>query len=92
MDYEHLPGDPPLDETDVSLRASSRRISDEQLAGYDPGWSDEQLMAWDGNFRSRRRPDARLLRARRRAGRVPPRPRGPHRRASGDGAARRVGT
>jgi hypothetical protein len=41
MDYEHLPGDRSLDETDVSLRAQ-----------YDPNWSDEQVRAWDGNFRS----------------------------------------
>jgi hypothetical protein len=52
VDYEHLPGDGPLDETDVSLRAYLARLSDEHLAEYDPAWSDEQVMAWDGNFRS----------------------------------------
>ena len=52
MDYEHLPGDKPLDETDVSLRAYLARLSDEHLAQYDPSWSDEQIQAWDGNFRS----------------------------------------
>ena len=52
MDYEHLPGDEPLDETDVSLRAYLSRISDEHLALYDPAWTDEEVRAWDGNFRS----------------------------------------
>ena len=52
MDYEHLPGDGPLDETDVSLRAYLASLSDEHLAQYDPNWSDEQVIAWDGNFRS----------------------------------------
>jgi len=52
MDYEHLPGDERLDETDVSLRAYLARLSDEHLAQYDPAWTDEQVLAWDGNFRS----------------------------------------
>jgi hypothetical protein len=52
VDYEHLPGDQPLDETDVSLRAYLARIPDERLALYDPSWTDEQVEAWDGNFRS----------------------------------------
>jgi hypothetical protein len=51
-ELEHLPGDPPLDETDVSLRAYLTRLSGARLAEYDPSWSDEQVMAWDGNFRS----------------------------------------
>lgn len=51
-DYEHLPGDGPLDETDVSLRAYLARLSDEHLAEYDAAWSDERVMEWDGNFRS----------------------------------------
>jgi hypothetical protein len=52
MDYEHLPGDGPLDETDVSLRAYLAGLSDQHLAEYDPAWSDEQVLAWNGNFRS----------------------------------------
>jgi hypothetical protein len=52
IDYEHLPGDEPPDETDLSLRAYLANLSDEHLAEYDPTWSDEQVMAWDGNFRS----------------------------------------
>jgi hypothetical protein len=52
MDYEHLPGDGPLDETDVSLRAYLASLSDDHLAEYDPAWTDEQVVEWDGNFRS----------------------------------------
>jgi hypothetical protein len=52
MDYEHFPGDKPLDETDVSLRAYLAKLSNEHLALYDRSWTDEQVEAWDGNFRS----------------------------------------
>lgn len=52
IDYERLPGDGPMDETDVSLRAYLARLSDEHLAKYDPNWTDEQVMEWDGNFRT----------------------------------------
>lgn len=52
LDYEHLPGDGPLDETDVNLRAYLARLSDEHLAEYDPAWDDDQVREWDGNFRS----------------------------------------
>jgi hypothetical protein len=52
VDFEHLPGDGPLDETDVSLRAYLARLSDEHLLKYDPVWTDEQVVPWDGNFRS----------------------------------------
>lgn len=45
-----LDGSP--DETDISLRAYLLRISDERLRQYDPTWSDEQVVQWDGNFRS----------------------------------------
>jgi len=51
IDYERLPGDPPGDETDISLRAYLARLTDEHLARYDPDWSDEAMMEWDGNFR-----------------------------------------
>ena len=51
-DYESLPADQPMDETDVSLRAYLAGLSDEHLSQYDPKWSDEQVIAWDGNFRS----------------------------------------
>lgn len=49
---ERLPDDGPLDETDVSLRAYFCRLSDERLGQYDPSWSDERVIEWDGNFRS----------------------------------------
>ena len=52
MDYEHLPGDGPLDETDVSLRAYLAGLADQHLAQYNPAWSDDEMAAWDGNFRS----------------------------------------
>ena len=52
IDFEHLPGDGPLDETDVSLRAYLAGLADEHLGEYDPAWTDEQVMQWDGNFRS----------------------------------------
>jgi hypothetical protein len=52
LDLEHLPGDPPLDETDVSLRAYLAGLSNEHLQQYDPAWTDEQVIACDGNFRS----------------------------------------
>jgi hypothetical protein len=52
VDFEHFPAGAPLDETDVSLRSYIARLPEEQLARYDPGWTDEQVMAWDGNFRN----------------------------------------
>ena len=51
-DLERLPDDPALDETDVALRAYLSRLSIDRLAAYDPSWSDDEVMAWDGNFRS----------------------------------------
>ncbi len=45
-------GDTPGDETDVSLRAYLIRMSDQRLREYDPGWSNDQVIEWDGNFRS----------------------------------------
>jgi hypothetical protein len=52
VDFEQLPGAEPRDETDYSLRAYVSQISDEKLAKYDPSWTDEQVMEWDGNFRN----------------------------------------
>ena len=42
----------PPDETDIGLRAYFTRISDDRLLEYQANWSDQQLMEWDGNFRS----------------------------------------
>lgn len=50
--FEQLPDDGPLDETDVNLRAYLARLTDEHLAEYDPSWSDDRVVEWDGNFRS----------------------------------------
>ena len=55
MNYTDLDqplGDTPGDETDVSLRAYLMRMSDLRLREYDSDWNDEQLIEWDGNFRS----------------------------------------
>ena len=55
MNYTELEqplGDIPGDETDVSLRAYLMRMSDLRLREYDSDWNDEQLIEWDGNFRS----------------------------------------
>jgi hypothetical protein len=49
--YERMPAGTAMDETDINLRAYLSRISDEKLAEYDPTWTDEQLIAWDDNFR-----------------------------------------
>ena len=51
-DYEHVPRGVPMDETDVNLRAYLSRLPDDHLAEYRPDWTDEQVIAWDGNFRS----------------------------------------
>lgn len=50
VNYETMPGDMKMDETDVNLRSYFSRMSDEKLKEYDPSWSDEQLMEWDDNF------------------------------------------
>ena len=40
------------DETDINLRAYFSRFTDERLREYEPDWSDDQVLQWDGNFRS----------------------------------------
>ncbi len=40
------------DETDISLRAYFLRMTAERLAEYSPNWTDQQVIDWDGNFRS----------------------------------------
>lgn len=52
LELEHYPPDLAKDETDYAVRAYFTRMSDEKLAEYDPGWSDEQLIEWDGNFKT----------------------------------------
>jgi hypothetical protein len=41
-----------MDETDVNLRAYLENLSPGNLAKYNPGWSDDEVKEWDGNFRS----------------------------------------
>ena len=41
-----------MDETDVNLRAYLEGLSAEHLAKYNPEWTDEEVVEWDGNFRS----------------------------------------
>ena len=50
--FEQRGTDGRTDETDLALRAYVARLPADRLAQYDPGWSDEQVMAWDGNFRN----------------------------------------
>jgi len=52
VEYEHLPKDKDMDETDVSLRYHLAEMSDGKLAEYDPNWTDEQVMEWEPDFRS----------------------------------------
>jgi hypothetical protein len=33
------------------LRAYITRIDDEKLGEYNPSWSDERVLEWDGNFK-----------------------------------------
>src|ERR1039457_419710 len=39
------------DETSINLRAYFDRMPDEKMQQYSPGWSDAQVVEWDGNFR-----------------------------------------
>jgi hypothetical protein len=38
------------DETSINLRAYFDRMRDEKMQQYDPDWTDEQIVDWDGNF------------------------------------------
>jgi len=49
--FEQEPWDEPPDETSVNLRAYFDRMPDDQMREYRPAWSDEQVLAWDVNFR-----------------------------------------
>ena len=51
-DFENRPSAGPMDETDRSLRAYVSRLSDEKVRQYRLNWTDEQVLEWDGNFRS----------------------------------------
>jgi hypothetical protein len=49
--FEQEPRPDPGDETSVNLRAYFDRMPDEKMRQYSPDWTDEQVIAWDGNFR-----------------------------------------
>lgn len=51
VNYERMPEGMAMDETDINLRAHFSRMSDEKLAEYEPTWSDDQVIDWDGEFR-----------------------------------------
>lgn len=51
INYESLPVGMAMDETDVNLRAHFSRMSKEKLAEYKPTWTDDELIAWDDEFR-----------------------------------------
>ena len=42
----------PQDETEENLSAYLETLSSEHLEMYDPDWNDEDVINWDGNFRS----------------------------------------
>lgn len=50
--FEQEPSDRSMDETSVNLRAYFDRMPDEKMRQYSPSLSDEQLIEWDGNFKS----------------------------------------
>ncbi len=51
INYEVLPAGMAMDETDVNLRSYFSRMSDEKLQEFNPRWTDEEVIAWDDNFR-----------------------------------------
>ena len=42
----------PRDETEENLSAYLETLSSEHLEMYDPDWNHEEVINWDGNFRS----------------------------------------
>ena len=50
--FEQDPPDERMDETSFNLRAYFDRRADDKLRQYSRAWNDEQLMEWDGNFKS----------------------------------------
>jgi hypothetical protein len=49
--FEQEPSNEPMDETSVNLRAYFDRMPDEKMRQYNPAFTDEELIGWDGNFR-----------------------------------------
>lgn len=50
--FEQDPTDERMDETSFNLRAYFDRMADDKLCQYSRSWSEEQLVEWDGNFKS----------------------------------------
>jgi hypothetical protein len=50
--FEQEPWLQPHDETDVNLRSYFDRMPQQKMSEYRPSWSDDQVVEWDGNFRS----------------------------------------
>ncbi|QDU81476.1 hypothetical protein Pla110_32180 [Polystyrenella longa] len=50
--FEQLPAELSMDETDINLRAYLSRLTDDHLQQYQPDWSDKKVIEWDGNFRN----------------------------------------
>ena len=48
--FEQEPFEQSPDESAVNLRAYFDRMPDDKMRAYSPDWSDEQVIAWDGNF------------------------------------------
>jgi len=49
--FEQEPFREPPDETSINLRAYFDRMPDEKMQQYSPSWTDQQVIAWDDNFR-----------------------------------------
>lgn len=49
--FEQDPSGEPADETTYNLRAYFDRMNDDKMRAYRAEWSDEELIAWDGNFK-----------------------------------------
>jgi hypothetical protein len=49
--FEQEPYPQSPDETGINLRAYFDRMDDVKMRCYDPSWTDEELIAWDGNFK-----------------------------------------
>ncbi len=49
--FEQEHGGEPGDETSVNLRAYFDRMPEEKMRLYRREWNDEQVLAWDENFR-----------------------------------------
>jgi hypothetical protein len=49
--FEQEPSSEPMDETSINLRAYFDRMDDAKMRQYRPEWTDEQVIAWDDNFR-----------------------------------------